>query len=77
MALIEIIKILVDIVLLLLGSYFLLGLLFGLFVFISGGEKVDPLLKENSWKLRLLILPGLIAIWPFLVMRLFKNKAHE
>ena len=62
----------INIFLLLLGGYFGIGLLFGLYTLLSGGEKIDPLLKENSWKLRLLILPGLIAIWPFLILRILK-----
>ena len=63
----------INIFLAVLAIYFGIGVLFGLLVLFTGGSKIDPILKQNSWKLRLLLLPGLVATWPFLILRIFKT----
>lgn len=65
--------ILIQIFLNLLLVYFVIGFFFGLYVLISGGAKIDPILKNNTWKLRLLLFCGLLATWPFLIKRMFKS----
>ena len=60
--------------LLVLGLYFGLGLLFGLYFLFVGATKIDPLLKESKKIVRLLLLPGTMATWPFLLGKLFKTK---
>lgn len=57
-----------------LGTYFGLGLLFGLYFIFLGASKVDPLMADSKKKVRLLLLPGVIATWPFLIGKLFKSK---
>ncbi len=57
-----------------LGVYFAIGLLFGLYFLVKGATKIDPLMKDTKKKVRVLLLPGVIATWPFLIGRLFKSK---
>jgi len=65
---------LINICLAILGIYFALGLLFGLYFLFLGATKIDPLMTDTKRKVRLLLLPGVIATWPFLMGRLFKSK---
>ncbi len=67
-------KLIITIFLIILGVYFALGLLFGLYFLFKGAPKIDPLMKETKKKVRLLLFPGVIATWPFLIRRLFKSK---
>ena len=54
--------------------YLLSGFLFGIFFILIGVDWLDPDVKGSGWKFRLLILPGTIILWPFLVYKLFKVK---
>lgn len=49
----------------LLGVYAAIGLWFG----IVGIQRVDPLVKGSSVGFRLIILPGVVALWPLLLRR--------
>lgn len=67
-------EIIIDIFLTILGVYFAVGLLFGLYFLFKGATKIDPLLQDTKKKVRVLLLPGVITTWPFLIGRLFKSK---
>ena len=64
------VKILVNLFLL----YLLLGLIFGIAFVSKGVKKVDPVAKGTSWRFRLLILPGSMALWPVLLVKWIKSK---
>ncbi len=64
----------IDIFLTLLALYFSLGLLFGIFFLFKGATKIDPILANSKKKVRVLLLPGVIAIWPFLVKKAYSTK---
>ena len=64
----------INIFLSILGVYFLIGLLFGLYFLFKGATRIDPLMQDTKKKVRVLLLPGVIATWPFLIGRLFKSK---
>ena len=53
-----------------LAAYFGIGLLFGIYFIIKGAAKIDPLIRDSKFKVRLLLFPGAIATWPFLVGKL-------
>lgn len=59
--------------LILLEIYFLAGLVFGLF-FIFSAKRIDPLLGDSKKVVRILLFPGVVATWPFLIKRLFEHK---
>ncbi len=67
-------EIVINIFLGILGTYFFIGLLFGLYFLFKGATKIDPLMNDTKKKVRLLLFPGVIATWPFLVGKLFKSK---
>ena len=64
----------ISIILIILGIYFSIGLLFGLYFLFIGATKIDPLMKNTKYKVRVLLLPGVMATWPFLIGKLFKSK---
>lgn len=57
----------------LLLIYSLIGLLFGLAFVFKGVQKIDPGAEGTSWGFRLLILPGSIAFWPFLLTKWMRS----
>ena len=59
-----------------LGVYLGCGLAFALpFAFIGAG-KIDSHASHGSWGFRLLILPGAMALWPWLLRR-WLSGVHE
>lgn len=64
----------INIFLTLLAIYFAIGFLFGLYFLFKGATKIDPLMQDTKKKVRFLLLPGVIASWPFLIVKLFKSK---
>jgi hypothetical protein len=49
--------------------YVVAGLLFGMAFVTRGVARVDPLAREAGWGFRLVILPGVVALWPLLLRR--------
>lgn len=64
----------IDIFLSILAIYFSLGLLFGLFFLFKGAPKIDPILANSKKKIRVLLLPGVIAVWPLLIKKAYSPK---
>jgi hypothetical protein len=52
-----------------LGAYALLGLIFGIAFVLRGAARIDPQAVGGSWGFRLAILPGVSAFWPLLAKR--------
>lgn len=50
-------------------AYLLAGLLFGCWFVFKGVNKVDPGMEGAPWTLRVLLLPGSMAIWPVLIKK--------
>ncbi len=67
-------EIIINIFLIILGIYFAIGLLFGLYFIFKGATRIDPLMQDTKKKVRFLLFPGVVATWPFLIGRLFKSK---
>jgi len=51
------------------GLYLLLGALFAPFFLLRGVSSIDPTARESGWGFRLILLPGVIALWPLLARR--------
>jgi len=66
--------IIINIFMGILTVYFGLGLLFSIYFVIKGAPKIDPLMADSKFKVRLLLAPGAIATWPFLVRNLTRSK---
>ncbi len=62
--------------LLLLAIYLACGLLFALPFALFGVKAIDPRAAHGSWGFRILIIPGTIALWPWLLRR-WLGGVHE
>ena len=67
-------ELIIDIFLNALGIYFLTGLLFGLYFIFIGATKIDPLMSETKKRVRILLFPGVVVTWLFLISKLSKTK---
>ena len=67
-------EIVINIFLGILGIYFFIGLFFGVF-FLFKASKIDTIMIDTKKKVRLLLFPGVVATWPFLMTKYFKSKA--
>jgi hypothetical protein len=54
-----------------LGVYAGLGVVFAVVFALRGIERVDPGARGSGWGFRLLVLPGVVALWPLLARRWF------
>ena len=59
-----------------LGLYAALGLLVGLAYLFGGAGRIDPAAKGKGlpWRVRAMILPGIIGLWPVMLTKLFTQK---
>ena len=55
--------------------YALAGLVFGVLFIPRAAARMDPGLAHAPFAVRLLILPGVIALWPVLAMRWAKGAS--
>jgi hypothetical protein len=61
----------------LLSAYGLIGLLFGACFVTVGVSRLDPMAKGTGLGFRLLILPGVAALWPLLLYRWLRGSVLE
>lgn len=50
-------------------AYLIAGLLFGLVFVTRGVDRVDAQAREAGWGFRAVIVPGVVALWPLLLLR--------
>jgi len=51
------------------GVYLALGAAFAPLFVLRGLRRLDPVAAGGSWGFRLIILPGVVALWPLLARR--------
>jgi len=56
--------------------YLLAGLLFAFVFAWKGAGQVDPKAAHTSWFFKLLILPGAMALWPYLLKKWIVKYKH-
>jgi hypothetical protein len=61
----------VVLILSVLGLYLLVGAAFAIPFHAGWGVRLDPKIKGAGWLFRLLITPGVIALWPILALRVW------
>ena len=61
----------------LLSVYGLLGLLFGVCFVTVGVGRLDPMARGTGPGFRLLILPGVAALWPLFLYRWLRGSVLE
>ena len=54
--------------------YLVCGLIFGIAFIILGVARLDPAAKGTASTFRLLILPGSVALWPYLAVRWLQRE---
>jgi hypothetical protein len=52
-----------------LGAYAAIGVLFAGAFLTRGIERLDPGAHGSGWGFRLIVLPGVVALWPLLLQR--------
>lgn len=59
-----------------LGIYCVVGMLVGLAYLFGGAGRIDPAAKGKGMpiRVRLMILPGVIGLWPLMLTKLFAQK---
>lgn len=60
-----------------LALYFGFGLVAGLGVILFGLERLEPGAAGMPLRVRLVLLPGLAALWPVIALRLMGARAPE
>lgn len=60
----------------LLFGYLGCGLLFAIPCLARGLAAIDPGAREGSWGFRLIVLPGVIALWPLLLRRWLSGRSE-
>jgi len=58
-----------DLVLLCVGSYLIIGLPLGAWYLVRVAPRVDPGVSHSTWGFRLVAMPGAAALWPYLLLR--------
>ena len=59
-----------------LGIYVLIGVLFAIPFLLKGVSQIDPVAKDATRGFRIIILPGVIALWPLLLRRWLGGQKH-
>ncbi|GEM_PF-2480130 len=54
--------------------YFMAGFVYGIYFLFLGAPKIDPLLKNSKWAVRILLIPGIVATWPFFLRKMMIIK---
>ena len=60
----------------LLSSYVAAGLLFAPLFVTRGAARIDPSVQQSTWGFRLMIVPGVMALWPLLALRWLRGVRH-
>ncbi|MFT7511237.1 MAG: hypothetical protein ACI9QL_000441 [Candidatus Omnitrophota bacterium] len=66
----------VEMVLGITGIYLALGLVFAIPFVFKGAARIDPAAKGSSWGFKLLVIPGVMALWPLLARRWLSGKTQ-
>ncbi|MET1257740.1 hypothetical protein ABV409_00270 [Flagellimonas sp. DF-77] len=57
-----------------LAAYTILGILVSLFLVFRSVSKLDPVLANSKKSVRILLFPGMVATWPFLLKKMLKSE---
>lgn len=68
------IEIIATVFLILLGLYLLIGIVFYLPFIKTGVHKIDDGVKDAPRFMKALIFPGVVALWPLLLMKVKKGE---
>ena len=63
-----------NVLVILLGVYVAAGLVFALPFVLRGVNRIDSIAGESSWGFRVIIIPGVVALWPILARRWMRGS---
>jgi len=55
------------------GIYLALGMVFAILFVLRGAGKIDPSASKGSWGFKIIIIPGVAALWPLMAWRWVKR----
>jgi hypothetical protein len=53
--------------------YLIIGLIFSIYFALTGAKKIDENMNGAKIGVRLILIPGATALWPFLIKRIRKS----
>ena len=56
-----------------IAAYVVIGLMVGVPFLIFGVGRTDAAAKSAPWTFRLMVFPGVVALWPFLLRRWIRS----
>lgn len=59
-----------------LAGYALAGVAFAIPFVLRGVGRIDPVAREGTWGFRLIIVPGVVALWPLLAFRWWRGDTQ-
>ncbi len=62
-----------EVIALVMGVYALVGVLFGIYFLVAGAKKMDSLVADSPFKVRFLLFPGAVGLWPILLLKLLRK----
>jgi hypothetical protein len=65
-----------PVILALIGAYLALGIPVGIAFIARGVDRIDPGMAASPKRVRLVILPGAIALWPILLAKWIRAPKH-
>jgi hypothetical protein len=60
----------------LVAGYLVAGLVFAAVFVVRGVAVIDPGAHDMPWSARLLILPGVVALWPLMLWKWISRQAQ-
>jgi membrane protein implicated in regulation of membrane protease activity len=58
------------------AAYLACGVVFAIPFLARGAAAIDPGAREGSWGFRLIVLPGVVALWPVLLRRWLARRGE-
>ena len=62
----------VSIILMIVAAYLAIGFLFAVPFVLKGVSRIDEAAHGATWGFRIIIIPGTVVFWPFLLKRWIK-----
>ena len=69
-------ELVIQIFLGILAAYTVLGILVALLLVFRSVSKLDPVLANSKKSVRILLFPGMVATWPFLLKKMLKSEGQ-
>lgn len=65
-----------ELVVLCAGGYLCAGVFCAALLLVTGFKRIDPSAGNAPLGFKLIVLPGLVVLWPFMAWRWLRNDGH-